>query len=765
LLNFWGHVVHRYRWLVLAACVVLLIGSVAVILTGGRFQSADIPVTLESGRAVALMDRELPGQHPTFSLIFTSGTLRATDPRFRSAVEKALAPLHRDGRIAAIRTAYATPAADLISRDGHATVAIVELHGRAAAFASIETSPPAGSDVYPELRRQVRSDELEVLPAGPLALSYDFKTVVQHDLRHAEIVVLPVVLACLLFVFGAPVAAALPIAVGLFAVAGGLAGTFLLSRVTSVSVYATNIVTMIGLGVAIDYSLFVVSRFREEIREHGTAESLARTTNTAGRVIVFSGSTVAIGLLALLWMPVGGIGSMGVAGTIVVASAVFYGLTLLLAVLAVLGRRIDVWSLPSLDRDQSPAERNLWHRVATLVMRHPWAVLLPVTAVLLLLGSPVAHMDLATEEARSLPASAESRRGEELLRTQFPGRDLTQVMVVVHYADGSPWTAERLGDFHDLSQRLRRLAGVTRIDSVVDLDPRVTREQYQRLATAPPTALPPGLRFLRDQTVGAHIATLVVSTAHAADSPETRALVKSIRRLSAPPGSELLVTGATAFDLDFIGVVTHYGPIAIACVLVATYLVVFALLGSVFLPVKAVVMNLLSITASYGALVWIFQDGYLARWLDFTPGPIQPALPLIMFCVLFGLSMDYEVLLLSRTREEYRRTRDNTRAVAASLERTGRLITGAAAIMAAVFFGFGLSSTVIVKTMGIGMGIAVIVDATIVRAVLVPATMELLGRWNWWSPRVLQRLRRRLGLAEPPAAPPTRRAGVRERAA
>jgi putative drug exporter of the RND superfamily len=221
--------------------------------------------------------------------------------------------------------------------------------------------------------------------------------------------------------------------------------------------------------------------------------------------------------------------------------------------------------------------------------------------------------------------------------------------------------------------------------------------------------------------------------------------VTAIRRLSHPPGTELLVTGPTAFDLDFIGVVTRYGPIAIACVLIATYVVVFALLGAVLLPVKAVVMNLLSITASYGALVWMFQDGYLARWLDVTPGPIEPALPLIMFCVLFGLSMDYEVLLLSRTREEYQRTRDNSHAVAASLERTGRLITGAAAIMAAVFFGFGLSRTVIVKTMGIGMGIAVIVDATVVRALLVPATMELLGRWNWWSPDILRRFSHRLG--------------------
>jgi putative drug exporter of the RND superfamily len=273
-------------------------------------------------------------------------------------------------------------------------------------------------------------------------------------------------------------------------------------------VYATNIVTMIGLGVAIDYSLFVVSRYREETCRHEGPDALARTAEAAGRVIVFSGTTVAVGLLALLWLPVGGIGSMGVAGTLVVASAVFYGLTFLLAALAVLGRRVDVWRLPLLHPDRPPSESGLWHRLATLVMRHPWAVLLPVTAALLLLGSPVVHMRLASGEARSLPPTAESRRGEELLHKEFPGRDLTPIIVVVDYADGSPWTPERIGDLHDLSQGLHRLPDVRRIDSVVDLDPRMTREQYRRLAAEPATALPPALQLLRDQTVGSHIATL-----------------------------------------------------------------------------------------------------------------------------------------------------------------------------------------------------------------------------------------------------------------
>ena len=755
----WAHFVSRRPKLILAACVVLLIASGIVILLGGSLENPQIPETLESGRAMALMERELPGQPPTFSLIFSSATMRATDPKFRAEVERALAPLKRDKSVVALRTAYNAgfQSAEYISRDGHRTLVVVELEGRSPAFASMEFAP-VGTEAYTRLRPLARSELLDVVPAGTLALNHDFHAIVQDDLRFSELIVLPLVLILLLLVFGAAVAAVLPLIVGLLAMASGIAGTLLLSWFTPVSAYAINIVTMIGLGVAIDYSLFFVDRFREEIRGGEGPDALARTTVAAGRVIVFSGATVAIGLLALLWLPVGGIASMGIAGTIVVAFAVLYGLTFLVAALAVLGRRVNAWRMPFLRADRAVSGDGVWHRIAEFVMARPWRVLVPVTTGLVLLGLPFLHMRLASGQATTLPPTAESRRGEELLRREFPGREITPVIVIVRYATDSPLTAERVGDLYDLSQRIHHLPGVNAVRSIVDLDPRMMREHYQALithaATAPQlsTRVPPelaaGLKVLRERTVGKHIVVLTVETPLAPDTHDAHALVRAIRGLPPPAGGEMLITGATAFDLDFIGVVKRYGPIAIGSVLIATYVVLFALLGSVLLPLKAVVMNVLSITASYGALVWLFQDGHLSRVLNFTPGPIEPLTPLIMFCILFGLSMDYEVLLLSRTREEYQRTQDNSRAVATSLEHTGRLITGAAAIMATVFFGFGLSGAVIVKAMGIGMGLAVIVDATIVRALLVPATMALLGRWNWWAPPGLRRLYQRLGVGD-----------------
>jgi RND superfamily putative drug exporter len=656
--------------------------------------------------------------------------------------------------VARVVTAYdppahdlTVPAAELISRDGHRALAVVELKGEAAAFSLLEFSvlPP---DVYPSLRAKVKTDTLEVLPVGNIPLNHDFTEVTRADLRRAELVILPLVVVLLLLVFGSVVAALLPLAVGALSMAGAIAATLLMARYTSVSVYAPNIVTMIGLGVASDYSLFSVSRFREEIRVHDGPEALSLTMATAGRAILFSGVTVAIGLLGMVFLGLGNLGSIGWAGTVVVTLAVVYALTLLPALLAVLGPRVNSLRLPFIHPERSRTGRGLWHRVAVTVMSHPWLVFLTVSAGLVILGLPFIHLRVGSGDVNALPPAAVSRRGDEALREHFPGGDSNRILVVVQYPDGSPLTGERVGRLYDLSRWLAARPNVGRVESLVDLDPSVTREQYQHLATAPASMLPPGVGQLLRQTVGGRLALLVVSTPLKPSSSEARALVQEIRSSHPAVGGEVLVTGQTAFDLDIVNLVTRHAPRVVGLVMLATYVVLFLLLGSVLLPLKAVIMNLLSISASYGALVWIFQEGHLSTWLNFTPGPIQTATPIIMFCFVFGLSMDYEVLLLSRVGEEYERTGHTAHAVAEALESTGRLITGAAAIMAAVFFGFATAGSVIIQAVGIGIGLAVVIDATIVRALLVPATMRLMGRWNWWAPASLTSLQRRLGLAK-----------------
>jgi len=745
----WGRLVHRYRWPVLVLSVLSLAPSAWLIVRGGEFENNPLPRSTESGRAVALIERELPKKPPSFGLILGSATLRAADPAFREAVERALAPLRADARVARVASPYAgaAPAPQHVSRDGHRILVTVELKGGPSEFAALNLGQ-SESGAYAELRAKVRSDVLEVVPVGAMALNHDFTETATRAIRRAERVIWPVVPVLLVLVFGSVIAALLPLGVGVLGVAAGMAATLAISRVAPVSVYAVNVVSMIGFSVAVDYSLFIISRFRDELRRAPGPEALARTMATAGRAVLFSGLTVAIGLLGMFCLRLQSLASMGMAGTAVVLLAVLFALTFLPALLAILGRRVDALRVPFLSPEQSERSRRAWRRLATAVMAHPWRVLIPVVAGLLLVGSPFLRLRLGASDASVLPAAAESRRGEELHRREFVAGEANHVVVALHDPRGRARTAEAVGRAYDLARWLAALPNVSRVDGPVSLDPAITREQYQRIFRARPETLPLPMREALGQGASDRLMLLVVSTPLRPGVPEAHDLVRTIRASHPSVMGEVLVTGQTALDLDFADAIARNAPVAVAVILAATYVVLFLLLGSLLLPLKAVVMNVLSISASYGALVWIFQDGHLGRWLGFTPGPIETSTPIIMFCVMFGLSMDYEVLLLSRVREEYDRTDDNARAVARALERTGRLITGAAAIMAAVFFSFGASDMVPIQAIGIGMGIAVVVDATVVRALLVPATMRLMGEWNWWAPAPLARLHRRLGLGD-----------------
>ncbi len=639
----------------------------------------------------------------------------------------------------------------MISRNGHYSLVVVELE---------EGGVAELQDAYADIRQEVRPGPLEVVATGEIPLNEDFESVTETDLKRAEVVSLPLALLMLLFVFGSVVAAGLPIGVGVLAVTAGFVGTLLLARAMDVSIYATNIVTMIGLGVAIDYSLFVVSRFREEVVRRPVPEALARTMATAGRAVLFSGLTVAIGFMGFLFFDVADLNSIGFAGSIVVAFSVLYGLTFLPALLAILGPRVDFLHLPFARPERLATGSGLWHRVASSVMAHPWRTLLPVVALLLLLGLPFLGIRLGLSGGETLPPDTESRRGEEILDRQFPDSSAYPMVVLLGYKQGSPLTRERIGEMYDLSRWLEDRPGVKDVESVVNLDPKLSRDQYEELFSGPREDLPSQVREALKRTTGDHVAVLTAYTSVGYNTEGAHDLVREVRGQHPEVGGEVLVGGWAAFDLDLTDSVYDAVPPAIAFVVLATYVVLFLLLGSVLLPIKAVVVNFLSISASYGALVWIFQEGHLSGLLDFTPGPINTTTPIIMFCILFGLSMDYEVMLLSRIKEEYERTGDNVSSVALGIERTGRLITGAALIMATVFFSFGLAEAVVIKAIGLGMGLAVLVDATIIRALLVPATMRLMGDWNWWAPKPLTRLHRRLGLSEKsivapdPAVPP-----------
>jgi RND superfamily putative drug exporter len=729
----WGHIVYRFRWLMLGASGLLLAGSLVALFNGGTTKNSGGGST-ESGRAVALMQSQLPqnGAGSSFVLVFGSQTMPVQDPAFKPAVLSALQPLQADQRVKSIETPFdVTPelARAMTSTDGHHVYALVTL----------KDDYPTARQYYTQLRAKVHSD-LQVLGTGNVAIAADFDKYLQADLQRAELVSLVVVVVLLLLVFGTVVSALLPLGVGGVAVVGGLAAVGVLARFTDVSTYATNIVTLIGLGVAIDYSLFIVNRFREELAAgRATEQALIASMRTSGRAVTFSGITVAIGLSAMLFFQGSFLASMGFAGAIVVAIAVLYALTFLASLLAILGHRVT-WLRVPLPRGR--AGRGFWHGLAMRVMRRPVLVLVPIVALLLVMASPFFQIKIANGDVGMLPPNAESRRGYDQLQ-QFPGQGQTFFSVVVHYSSGGPLTADRIGGLYDLAQTIKQIPGVESVESLVTYDSSLSRSAYQALLTQPAAAQPARVQAIVHGTTGPQIAVLSVVTKNGQESDASRAIVHSLRTMTPPAGSSVLVD---AFSIDFTDFILQRIPLAVGYVMIVTYFVLFLLTGSVVLPLKAVIMNILSIGASFGALVWIFQQGHLSSLLNFTAAPLDPSVPVLLFCIVFGLSMDYEVLLISRIQEEYRRTGDTTQAVADGLEKSGRLITGAAGIMVAVFLAFGLADVVLIKSIGLGLAIAVAIDATLVRALIVPAVMRLLGRTNWWAPRPLARWHRRFTL-------------------
>jgi RND superfamily putative drug exporter len=743
----WGRFVYRFRWATLVGSALLLGVSIVAVLTGANLASSgNFGSNLAAGQASKLVNDEIHPQGApggsSFTLIFSSDTLAATDPTFQSALQDAVASLALDSRVTAVRTPYNVPQIQqsaFISKDSHKALVIVELKDdqlKAETYIDSVTS-------------EIHPSALSYVLTGGVPITTSFNATIKDDLQRAEYVALPVILLLLILIFAAVVAALLPLGVGLLAIVGGLGGTLFLAHFTDVSQYASNVVTLIGLGVAIDYSLFIVNRFRDELAAgHTREDAIAISLSTAGRAITFSGVTVAIGLSAMIFFQGTFLASMGAAGAIVVGIAVLYGLTFLPAALSVLGERVD-W--PSWLRQRlaahKPAGTGAWHSMAVWVMRRPWLVLVPAVAVLVLAGTPFLQLRLAQGGVDQLPPSNTARQGYDTLVRDFPGQDQTSITAVVNYPDSSPLTATHVGDVYDLSRRLAALPNVLRVESIVDMSTSLSRADYVRLLSGPQSSLPPDLQQAVTIGSGSHIVVLNLVTNQPPTSDQARAIVNAIRAEHVN-GGQVLATGETAFDLDGVNFIIGRTPIAIGSVLLVTYIVLFLLTGSVVLPLKAVLTNLLSISASFGALVWIFQQGHLSQLLGFTAQSIDPSVPVILFSIVFGMSMDYEVLLISRIQEEYRRTGDNRAGVAMGLEKSGRLITGAAAIMVAVFLAFGLSNFVIIKAIGIGLAIAIAIDATIVRILIVPSVMCILGRANWWAPRPLSWLHRRIGAGE-----------------
>jgi RND superfamily putative drug exporter len=581
-----------------------------------------------------------------------------------------------------------------------------------------------------------RTDELiSVAVGGSAEVFRQIGTQVEEDLQRAEIITFPIVLVLLVLVFGSVVAAGLPLGIGIVAIIGTLFVLRILAALTDVSLFALNLTTAMGIGLGIDYALFIVSRFREEMRAGRSPEAaVVRSVETAGRTVLFSAFTVAVSLAALLVFPLFFLRSFAYAGIAVVALAAAAAVVSLPALLAVLGPRVDKWVLWR----HAPKEvgQGVWHRIAMLVMRRPWRVTLAIGALLLLLGTPFLGIKIGLPDDRALPEHASSRVVQDQIRANFSSQESAPISIVAPDAGGVDTTRETA--IHDYAAELSRLDSVARVDAL-------TGSYVDGRLVVPPG--PVSARFATEE--GTWLS--VVPTAEPI-SAEAEALVKEVRATPAP--FEVLVNGPSAELVDSKDSIFDRLPLAAAIIGIVTFITLFWMTGSVLVPAKAIVLNLLSLTATFGAMVWIFQDGNLSGLLSFTAtGTLDVATPILMFCIAFGLSMDYEVFLLSRIKEEYDRTGENVESVAVGLEKTGRIVTAAAALLAVVFAAFATSEISFIKLFGVGLTLAVVMDATLIRGALVPAFMRLAGRANWWAPRPLRRLHDRIGVSEAEAAP------------
>ena len=742
----WGRVVYARRRLVLILAAIVVVAAAVwgtrvfgALQSAGGFSAPGSQSQQESDLAARAFGRDAAD----VVVLYSSPRLTVRDPAFRTAVTRNLAALPaRDVRSAA--TYWSARSPQFVGAGGHATYAVLELAGgtdsaRAANYQAIK-----GRLSVPGVSTQV---------GGQVPTMSAINEQVTSDIGRAEGISLPVLLILLLVIFGSLAAASLPLAIGAIGILGSFAALRLLTLVTDVSIYSINITTILGLGLAIDYGLFMVSRFREELtRQDTTADAVAATVATAGRTIAVSGITVAVALASLMLFPETFLRSMGFGGVATVLVDMLAALTVLPALLAVLGPRVNSLQvkLPWVRRHarrpvlagetrvgQNSVAQNrigqngigpdgdeqsgVWYRIARSVMRRPVAYVVVILLVLLALASPFRSITWGGTDARALPAGAPARAVAVALNRDFPGNPASPVEVLTRLPAPAAAPAQQAA----LAAYVHRLARVPGVSSAALTGVRGNIARVDLRYTADPY------------------------------SAAARDIVTAVRAVPPPAGGHAYVGGVTAQLVDELSSLGHTLPWMALVMCLATFVLLFLAFGSVVLPLKAIVMNVLSLSATFGVIVWIFQEGHLSGLLGFTPtGTIDPSMPILMLAIIFGLSMDYEVFLLSRIRERYDLTGDNSAAVASGLQRTGGLITSLAFLLVIVVGAFSASGITFIKLLGVGMIVALVVDATIVRILLVPATMRLMGRANWWAPGPLRRVYRKYGIREAQTAPP-----------
>ena len=725
-----AHLMYRRRWYVIGVWLLVLVaaGSLAAqvshVLGPGDF----VQKGSDSAKASALLDTKFHQNELKVTLVVMhAANAGVGDVSFRHAAGSVAARIRADRgmRVSYLDNPLVSGNRQLISRDGHSAAILVS--------SNLEEQKIEGQ--IDHLRSVVRTPGFTTYVTGTPAMNHDYAVSSAKDLSKSDSITIPILILILLLVFGTLVASALPLILAIFSIALSLAAVYVIGHYLDTSIYVVNVVTFLGLGIGIDYTLFIVYRFREELQAGRSVESaVVRTMETTGRAVFFSGLTVAIGLSSLILTQVPFMQSMGLGGILVPVTSLLVAMTLLPAVLGTLGGKVNRLRLvPS--RFLRTGESGSWHRLATAIMKRPVLTGGLVLVIMLALAFPVTQLNFAFGGLKNSPKNIESVAGVLYMQQHFPTVPEPNQVIIQHHGAGTLLSASELQGMRAFENAIRRDSEVVNVSGPADLasgSGTLSAAQQRQL-------------FGRNLSPDGQTAIISVIARHDVGTKAAEDLVRRIRTMApayttgALASDAIFVGGAQASYTDFNDALYAHFPLIVAGVLILTYIFLFWAFRSVFLPLKAVLLNLLSVGTAYGVLQLVFQRGVGSSILGFSPeSGVAGWVPIFLFAFLFGLSMDYEVFLLSRIREGWLATGDNTSSVAFGLEKTGKLITSAAAVMVIAFSGFLIGSQLQLKEFGFGLLAAIALDASLIRIILVPSILELMGELNWWVPSFLR---------------------------
>ena len=727
-----GKFIYRLRWGLIGLWLAMILACVPFIpnlmtpfkSTGFTDENA------ESGKTQEYIDKKLKyNNYNKILILYHSNSLKATDPEYIDKVKESLSKLKNFP----IKTQilYPDENKEQISKDKHTAYAVV----------IVKSSTDISNKLLKQLKEDIKTPKNMTIQIGgePIFIE-NVNEQTQIDLYKADFIATPVSLITLILVFGSLFAAFLPIVLG----GGGaliiLTALFFLGHLFTLSVFTLNIALLLGLCLILDYALFIISRFRDELKDkQNVEEAIAVTQATAGKAILFSALAVFASLSALLLFPVNILFSMGIGGMVAVLVAVIMSFVFLPAILSVLNTKINLLPV-KIFKKYSENHSGFWHWLAEKVVKRPLIFFFSILIFLLLLGYPFLNATFGVSDYRIFPEHSEYRRFYDTYADKFNKKELDPIVILVK-TKTSILSEENISNLYDLTRKLKHNSAIKKIHSIVNADENLTKSQYYALYHLQKNLMSLGVKKLLDTTTRHYMTLITIISQYPADSPNTKNLIKELRDHSSYRGMKLSLTGTPVANDELLDSISKILPYAILWIMISTYLILLLLLRSLFLPIKAILMTMLSLLACYGALVLVFQDGYLHELLNFDPqGMVDISLLVIIFCALFGFSMDYEVFLLTRIKEAYESLGDNEKSIIFGIEKSSRIITSAAIIVICICFSFLVADVLLVKAFGLGIAVAIFVDAFLIRTFLVPATMTLLKKWNWYLPRWLDKI-------------------------